>query len=127
MSQQWTVQLEEALPADLVSELLGKLYYLSEEMTDIAIAPGRDVVRFGTRSGTADHVEELSRRVRETARVLMEGKLDFQPNVLVDQLRSDWPVTEDPHPWLLQSGQLFEYGPGRYGLGPGSEPGWLEV
>jgi len=113
-----SVALDIPIPADLLPDFIGKLHYVSPHMFNIAVAPSAQVVRFELKPGSAVTVDELTERIREVARVLCDGKRDFEAKVLVDRLNRLGAFAEDPHPLLMRSNHLFEYGPGRCGLGP---------
>ncbi len=118
MSRRCTVRFADPLPVSLVSDLIGKLHYVSELIAGVAVAADGSSAELELRAGSDAEADEIAQRVRDIAGVLRESGLDFQPTVLVSRIGRDSTSTDDPHPALLASGQLFEYGPGRYGLGP---------
>lgn len=113
-----TVELENPIPSELLPDFIGKLHYVSPNMTNIAVAPSAKVVCFDLKPDSAATVDAIAERIREVARVLCQGKRDFEAKILVNRLDRAMPCVEDPHPLLLRTNELFEYGPGRYGLGP---------
>lgn len=111
--------LKAAIPAELVTDFLSKLHYVSEALEHFDIASEeRDRVRFRLRSGNEEKAGAVASRIAEVAYKMSQTYRPDEPRVLVSRVRNDTAFNEDPHPILIERGELLEYGQGRYGLGP---------
>ena len=110
-------ELEVAVPNELVDESMKRLSYVSEGVYNVRLLPGSTRVSFDLRRGfegqekmVAASIAEIAAKLctnyrPDTARTLV--KRDFQPS-----------FQDDPHPLFLASGNIVEFGRGRYGFGP---------
>jgi seryl-tRNA synthetase len=111
------VQLPEALPPDLRDELLKRLPYVAEKLTRYSLNASGDVVRFELRDATDTEALLVSQRIRSVAEKLRAGFREGSKRTLLRRA-SEAKYRADPHPVLLQRGELFRFGRGRFGLGP---------
>jgi hypothetical protein len=114
-----TIELPFSIPDELVQDFLGKLYYISEDLEHFRMSEGRrDQVLFRMRAGREERSPIIVDRIREVASKMCEGHRRFEGQVLVSHRFERFPFRNDPRPLLEECGELFEYGPGRFGLGP---------
>jgi hypothetical protein len=114
-----TIDLPFSIPDELVPDFLGKLYYVSEDLEHFRLSEGRrDQVLFRTRAGREERSPIIADRIREVASKMCAGHRRFEAHVLVSHRFTRFPFQKDPRPLLEDRGELFEYGPGRFGLGP---------
>jgi hypothetical protein len=114
-----TIDLPFSIPDELVPDFLGKLHYVSEELEHFRLSEGRrDQVMFRTRAGHEGRSSIIADRIREVACKMCSGHRRFETHVLVSHRLESLPYHNDPRPLLEKRGELFEYGPGRFGLGP---------
>lgn len=120
-----TVDLSDPIPTELASEFLSKLHYVSEDLATFALDPMRaDRVHFETRPGRDASAEGIGERIREVATKLCAGFRGFDDRVLLDRRLPSYPHRDNPRAALESRGDLFEFGNGRFGLGPTLV--WLE-
>jgi seryl-tRNA synthetase len=113
------LELPSTIPAELVPEFLSKLHYVSEDLASFALDPDRaDRVHFETRAGGDGSAEQIGARIREVAGKLCDGHRGFQKRILIDRKRATYGHRENPRAALETGGHLFEFGPGRFGMGP---------
>jgi hypothetical protein len=92
---------------------------VSEALEGFEIVPGRrDQVRFLLRAGCDQRAGVVSGRIAEVAQKMCRAYRPTEMKVLVSRADREVPFRDDPHPSLMARGDLFEYGRGRYGLGP---------
>jgi hypothetical protein len=108
--------LPAPVPAELVSDFLGKLHYVSEDLESFTLDGAQ--VRFDTRPGREAAADVISARIREVAAKMCEGHRGYEPRVLASRRPADYRYTKNPRASLEAAGDLFEYGPGRFGMGP---------
>jgi hypothetical protein len=114
-----TIDLPFSIPDELVPDFLGKLYFISEDLEHFRLIEGRrDQVMFRTRTGSEERSSIIADRIREVASKMCAGHRRFEAHVLVSHRLARLAFRNDPRPLLETRGELFEYGPGRFGLGP---------
>lgn len=113
------VELPSPVPPEILSDFIGKLHYVSEDLKSFEIE-GDHIrrVRFETLSGRAEAAGAISDRIREVAKKMCDGHRGFQTRVLASRHSAGYRYTDNPRAELEAAGQLFQYGPGRFGLGP---------
>jgi tRNA synthetase class II (G, H, P, S and T) len=115
----YNADLEVSVPVELVDEFLRKLPYVSEALAEFELEPeSRTRVQFTLRADDAQQAILISDRIAETARKMCRNHRPGEAKVLIDHMDRAVAGGADPHPALEANGQLFYYGPGRYGLGP---------
>ena len=111
--------LTTAIPPDLISEFLSKLHYVSESLAAFDMASDRgDRVRFRLHPGNDEKAEKIAARIDEVAGKMTRTYRAREAKVLVSRRDGGGRFVLDPHPGLLDRGELREYGSGRYGFGP---------
>ncbi len=114
-----SVHLNAPVPAELVGEFLKKLAYVSEELTSYDLNPRtRDAVAFELQPGAEDRSKLVASRIIEVADKLCKGRRPYTPRILHSKRERDFRFQSDPHSALEQMGELYKYGPGRFGVGP---------
>lgn len=111
-------ELSTQIPDELVDEFLKRLPYVSEGIHNAQILPGSARVRFDLRPGYENQADIVASRISEVAGKLC---LNYRPGVvktLAKQTAYPSGFREDPHPLLIEEGELLSYGRGRYGFGP---------
>src|SRR5579875_1651549 len=82
-----TIDLPFSIPDELVSDFLGKLYYVSEDLEHFRLSEGRrDQVLFRTRAGREERSPIIADRIREVASKMCAGHRRFEAHVLVSLL-----------------------------------------
>ena len=115
----FSANLNSSIPVELTDEFLKKLTYVSEALVDYELAAGsRDLVHFRLREGQEHQMQTVVKHIVEVADTLTKTRRPPAVKVLVS--RKDRPTSfdSDPHPELEASGELFQYGAGRFGFGP---------
>ena len=110
------VELPDPMPAELASDFLGKLHYVSEDLAGFTLAG--NTVQFETRPGREASADTIAARIREMAAKMTAGHRGFVPRVLAARRPAGTAYRDNPRAQLEADGNLFEYGPGRFGLGP---------
>jgi seryl-tRNA synthetase len=113
-----SVELSAAVPSEFLSDFSNKLHFVSESLASFRIADSRDRVEFDTQPGREAEVSKIASRVREVAEKMSNGHRGFHANVLASKRPTEIVFNENPRKTLEADGNLFEYGPGRFGLGP---------
>lgn len=108
--------LPTAVPAELASDFVGKLHYVSEDLLSFVVEGDR--VRFATRPGREAAAPAIAARIRAVADKMTAGHRGYQPRVLAANRPARYRYQDDPRAELEAAGDLFEFGPGRFGLGP---------
>ena len=112
------VDLKSEVPEEIAGDFLSKLHYVSEAIERFEFAtPGRNRVRFALRPGYDASASEVAERIATIAHTMTRGYRPSPEKVLVSR-RRDVPFSDDPHPLLEASGELWRHGSGRYSLGP---------
>src|SRR6185503_2210725 len=111
--------LKTAMPEEMAHDFLSKLHYVSEALEEFDIAPDeRNRVRFRLHPGSEGKADLIAAQIAEVAKKMSRAYRRTQSKVLVSRLGRDLMFDQDPHHLLIERGELFEYGQGRYGLGP---------
>jgi len=114
----YVVCLEDSMPAEIAPDFLSKLHYISESVTGFAFEGATlDRVRFDLKPGFTD-AQTVSDRIAATARKMCRGYRPAEQKILKSRSLRPGSYVEDPHAELELRGDLFRFGPGRYGLGP---------
>ena len=115
----YTADLGVAVPAALRTDVLGKLWYVVEGLSALAFDAERaDRVRFDLAASDEAAAATAASRMAEVAQRMVAG---FRPSVEKVLVSRRGPLASgvgDPHPGLLASGELHQFGRGRFGLGP---------
>lgn len=111
-------QLETAIPDDLVEEFLKRVPYVSEGIGNVRVLSGGSSVAFDLRPGFEGQEQLVASRISEVA-----GKLciNYRPGASRTVAKQDVlpsSFRDDPHPVLLERGDIVSFGRGRYGFGP---------
>jgi seryl-tRNA synthetase len=111
-------QLQTAIPDELAEEFLKRIPYVSEGIGNVRLLSGGSLVAFDLRPGFEDQEEVVASRISEVA-----GKLCFNyragaSRILAKQEAFPSRFCDDPHPHLLERGDIVSFGRGRYGFGP---------
>jgi len=110
--------LETVVPAELSDEFLKRLPYLSEGLGNPRLLPGASRVAFELRPGFEDQAEAVAGRISEVAFKLCANHRPGITKILAKQDSLPSTFREDPHPLLIEQGEIVEFGRGRFGLGP---------
>lgn len=111
--------LKAAIPPELVPDFLSKLHYVSEALEAFeVVSETGDRVRFRLHPGNEGKAELIAARIAEVAQKMSQAYRPAAAKVLASRQNRAVPFGEDPHPILIARGELFEFGPGRYGVGP---------
>ena len=111
--------LKTTIPEEITKDFLSKLHYVSEALEEFDLASdGRDRVRFRVIAGSEAKADLIAARIVEVAQKMSQAYRPFESKILVSRLDRNTPFDQDPHPFLIERGEIFEYGSGRYGLGP---------
>lgn len=111
-------QLQTAVPDELSEEFLKRIPYLSEGIGDVRLLSGGSSVAFALRPGFEDQEGVVRYRISELADKLCAN---HQPGPARTLARQDFfpsAFHEDPHPLLIERGDIVLFGRGRYGFGP---------
>ncbi len=110
--------LQAAVPEELADEFLKRLPYVSEGISSPQLLPGGARVSFELRPGFESQAELVAGRISEVAVKLCSNHRPGTSKTLAkrDVLPSSF--REDPHPLLIEQGEIAVFGRGRYGLGP---------
>lgn len=111
-------ELQTAIPDDLIEEFLKRIPYVSEGIGQVQVLSGGSRVAFDLRPGFEGQEEIVASRIAEVA-----GKLcfNYRPGACRTVAKQDAlpsSFRDDPHPLLLERGDLVCFGRGRYGFGP---------
>lgn len=111
--------LKAALPEELAQDFLSKLHYVSEALAEFDIVPDeRLLVRFRLHPGHEGKADFIAAQIAEVAQKMSQAYRRTEAKVLISRRDRDAMFDQDPHHCLIERGELFEYGSGRYGLGP---------
>ncbi len=111
-------ELQTRIPDELVDEFLKRLPYVSEGIQNVRLLPGAAQVAFDLRPGFESHADVVASRISEVAGKLC---LNYRPGItktLAKREAYPTPFQADPHPLLIERGELIPFGRGRYGFGP---------
>jgi seryl-tRNA synthetase len=111
------VKLPESFPHELREELLKRLPYVSEKLVSYSLNETGEAVCFGLRGESDDEADRVAERIMVVVSKLVAGYREGGRRTLVRRGRSP-AYRDDPHPALLNAGELFRFGRGRFGLGP---------
>lgn len=107
------------VPSELVDDFLAKLHYVSESLENFELhSTERNSVRFNLAPGHEHEVPKVAAGIAEVAQKMCAAYRPYEAKVLVSREGSG-KYEKDPHPYLESTAELFRYGAGRYGLGPG--------
>src|SRR5687767_6517638 len=119
VSESFVANLNVDIPAELAGDFLSKLHYVSESIDEFSfVEGGRREIVFTLKKGAAADPVALGARLSEIARKITRSYRAGGGKVLVNRDLAV-PFADDPHPLLEAKGELFRYGAGRYGFGPG--------
>ena len=111
-------QLQAAMPDELAEEFLKRIPYLSEGISNVRLLPGATNVAFELRTGFENQADSIASLISEVAGKLC---LTFRPGQSRTLAKCDvFPGSycSDPHPALIEQGDIVSFGRGRYGFGP---------
>lgn len=113
------VELGIEVPADIAGDVASKLWYVSDRIVDPRLdAATRTVVSFGLRGDDESEIPRIEANIRRLASEMCTAHRPVEGRVLAQVGDGVFGTGDDPHPEWLRSGELVEFGPGRYGLGP---------
>ncbi|HYL36130.1 MAG TPA: aminoacyl--tRNA ligase-related protein [Bryobacteraceae bacterium] len=111
-------ELQSAIPDELIDEFLKRIPYLSEGIGNVRLLPGASRVAFDLQPGFEGQAEVVASRISDVAGKLC---LNYRPGSTRTLARQDMlagTLRDDPHPLLLERGEIVQFGRGRYGFGP---------
>lgn len=111
------VLLEQPVPTELASDVMGKWHYVSEMLDGFNLGPDGQTLRFRLKPGAEGKAGEIGARLVQVAAVMCRGYRGGAARILIDRSRPPQPGALDPHPQLIEQGLLFPLGQGRFGLG----------
>jgi seryl-tRNA synthetase len=110
------IDLPTPMPSELKADFVGRLHYISEDLESFFV--DSQCVRFATRPGREGSAELIGARIREVAGIMCDGRRVVPPRILFARRSGSYPYQENPRARLEADGNLFAYGPGRFGIGP---------
>ncbi len=110
--------LGATVPEELADELLKRLPYVSEGISNPRLLPGGARVSFDLRPGFESQAELVAGRISEVAAKLCSNHRPGTSKTLRKRDALPSSFREDPHPLLAGQGEIVAFGRGRYGLGP---------
>jgi seryl-tRNA synthetase len=118
ISMSLQTELQTAIPDELAEEFLKRIPYISEGIVNARLLPGGAQVAFDLQPGFEQQRDVVASRISEVA-----GKLCFNyrpgaSRTLAKQDAFPSDFRDDPHPLLLQRGDIVCFGRGRYAFGP---------
>lgn len=111
-------ELGVAVPDELADEFLKRVPYVSEGISNLRFLPGSARVAFELRPGFESQADLVASRISEVAGKLCVNHRAGAFKTLVKQGALPGSFRDDPHPLLVEQGELASFGRGRYGLGP---------
>ena len=111
------ILLPNPLPAELVTDFLSKLHYVSEALLSFELNAHRDAVSVCLVNDDPEQGAIVSDRIREVAQKLQAAFRRDEPRILARR-HVEPTFQDDPHPALEAAGELFCFGRGRFGFGP---------
>jgi hypothetical protein len=111
-------ELSTNIPDELVDELLKRLPYVSEGLSNARVLPGANWVAFELRPGFESQADLVASRIAEVAGKLCGNHRAGTVKTLAKRETLPSTFCADPHPLLEQQGELVHFGRGRYGFGP---------
>jgi seryl-tRNA synthetase len=112
------VELSTTVPDELVEEFLKRLPYVSEGIRNARMMPGASRVAFDLRPDFEKDAETVASRIAEVASKLCSNHRPGFSKTLAGNTTLPSSFREDPHPALMEQGELVQFGRGRYGFGP---------
>ncbi|MFQ5489958.1 MAG: hypothetical protein ACE5GE_04485 [Phycisphaerae bacterium] len=116
-----SVQLPDPVPADLLDEVQSKLQYAAAGTCDLRIDPANAAVvtyRIDRTHQRRVAPEAIADKITRVVRSVVKGHTPPSTETFVDRRDAPIPAGQDPMPWLLQQGHVFQLGTGQYGMGP---------
>jgi hypothetical protein len=113
----YLAKLNVVIPPELADEFLSKLHYVSESLTSFELTAERDTVRFLLRPDADREASVVADRIIETAQKMCRAHRPGEAKVIASRQGAAG-FDKDPHPLLEAQGDLFRFGPGRFGWGP---------
>ena len=111
-------QLQTAIPDDLIEEFLKRIPYVSVGISDVRVLSGGSRVAFDLRPGFEGQEDIVASRISEVAGKLCFNYLPGSSRTVAKQDDLPSSFRGDPHPLLLERGDIVSFGRGRYGFGP---------
>ena len=111
-------ELSNTIPDELVEEFLKRLPYISEGIRDFHLLPGGSRVAFDLRPGFENQADLVASRIAEVAGKLCVNHRPAAARVFAKQEALPSSFQLDPHPLLIEQGEIALFGRGRYGFGP---------
>ncbi len=111
-------ELSTTVPDELVEEFLKRLPYVSEGIRNVRLLPGANRVAFDLRPDFESDAETVASRIAEVASKLCSNHRPGFSRTLASNTVLPSSFREDPHPALMEQGELVKFGRGRYGFGP---------
>lgn len=110
--------LRVTIPVELVDDFLSKLHYVSEGMQDFKLLTEyRNRVSFNLLPGYEHQAQIVAERIAEVAQKMCRAYRQTEERVLIAR-EGTGSYDVDPQPLLQGQQQLYNYGQGRFGLGP---------
>lgn len=120
------VVLPQPIPSELISDVQGKWYYVSESLASFSLDADRRTVRYRLRTGTEAAAGAVGEKLIQVAGIMARGYRGGIAKVVLDRSRSQFPGGGDPHAAMEVQGLLRNLGKGRYALS-GMALGLLEL
>ncbi len=111
-------ELSTTVPDELVEEFLKRLPYVSEGIRNVRLLPGANRVVFDLRPDFEKDAETVASRIADVASKLCSNHRPGFSRTLASNTILPSSFREDPHPALMEQGELVQFGRGRYGFGP---------
>lgn len=111
-------QLPQAVPAELADEFLKRLPYVSEGLAEFRLSDDASQVVFRLKSGFEDRSETVASGIANVAEKLCFSYRPGMSRVVAQQDTLPSSYSENPHDHLKKTGELVEFGRGRFGFGP---------
>ncbi len=112
------IELGFEVPSELVHDVAAKMVYVSDRITGLELdRTSRSIVAFDFPSDDGEELERIAGNIRKVASGMCANYRTVPVRVIERVGDGQFATTNDPHPELLQLGELVEFGPGRYGFG----------
>ncbi|HZV01863.1 MAG TPA: hypothetical protein VFF73_34440 [Planctomycetota bacterium] len=118
MSTVHEVRLPSPIPPALLGDVRGKLAYVAEDVTSCEVSPQLDRITFRLKETPSLAADVVSQRILTIVGKMCGSYRGDAACTIVSHLDRSVPFRDDPHGPLASAGEILEYGPGRFGLGP---------
>lgn len=112
------VELGFEVPSEIVNDVAAKMVYVSDRISGLDLdRTSRSAVAFEFASDDGVELERIEGNLRKVARGMCANHRTVPVRVIERVGDGEFASTDDPHSELLRSGDLVEFGQGRFGFG----------